>query len=237
MSGRGLQDVIVTVDVAIFSVQAGQLMLLLHQRKNAPCKGEWALPGGYVHDNEDADLATAARRTLGFKAGVDLPYMEQVTTVGNAQRDPRGWCVTVLYLATMSPKQVEQYQAQATVDNTQWLPLADVVVDTPLAFDHKGLIAKAKDALLNKAANSTVTAMLLPEEFTLNEYQHLYELVTEQSLDTKSFRRRILATDLLEETGEMQPGKTRSAKLYRVAAEVDTQSPTMFTRPTIGQRS
>ncbi|MDF0699310.1 NUDIX domain-containing protein [Rhizobium sp. MC63] len=48
---------------------AGPSVLLL-RRANASLSAEWALPGGWIHIDEDADLEAAARRVLKEKTGV-----------------------------------------------------------------------------------------------------------------------------------------------------------------------
>ena len=53
---------LLTVDMAIFSVQSGQLHVLLIQRSNFPAKDQWALPGGFVNLEQDTDLAASAQR-------------------------------------------------------------------------------------------------------------------------------------------------------------------------------
>ena len=57
----------------------------------------------------------------------------------------------------------------------------------------------------------------MPKAFTLTELQHLYELATRQVIDKRNFRKRILALDVIEPTGEeKREGPHRPAKLYRV---------------------
>jgi 8-oxo-dGTP diphosphatase len=45
--------------------------------------------------------------------------------------------------------------------------------------------------------------------------QKAYETVLGERLDKRNFRRRILQARVIEETGEMQSGEGRPAKLYR----------------------
>lgn len=230
-----LQNLVATVDVATFSMHGTQLQVLLIQRSNQPCQGEWALPGGFLHTNEDSDLVDAAQRMLGGKTGLLEPYLEQVASVGSAKRDPRGWSLTVLYMALMTPDQVQQYASSnpQRSENCQWVNVDDALSNYALAFDHQTLLRQARQRLADKASYSSLAAMLMPKQFTLNELQAVYEVLTEQKLDPKSFRRRMLASDFLQETGDMQAGRTRSAKLYRLS---DKQL-TLFKRVTRGQRS
>lgn len=74
---------------------APQVLLVL--RKNAPCKGAWALPGGFVDELEP--LRRAAERELQEETSVDPSkvLLSQFGTFGDPGRDPRGWTVTVGY--------------------------------------------------------------------------------------------------------------------------------------------
>ncbi|MGC1788439.1 MAG: NUDIX domain-containing protein [Terriglobales bacterium] len=47
----------VTVDIVIFTIQSGTLKVLLVKRAAAPFQGQFAIPGGFVHEDEDLDKA------------------------------------------------------------------------------------------------------------------------------------------------------------------------------------
>jgi 8-oxo-dGTP diphosphatase len=57
---------------------------------------------------------------------------------------------------------------------------------------------------------------LLPERFTLRQLQQVHETILANPLNKDSFRRRMLASGLLEATGEReQDVDHRPAELYR----------------------
>src|SRR5690349_14749164 len=90
---------IVTVDVVILSLRQATLQVALARREQAPHAGEWTLPGGWVHADEDADAVAAATRILRAKAGLDSPYLEQLQTFASRHRDARGWSVSIAHYA------------------------------------------------------------------------------------------------------------------------------------------
>jgi len=86
----------VTVDVVIVTREPTPRVLLIRRKKD-PFAGAWALPGGFVDANEP--LAAAAARELKEETGVDDVDLEQLAAFGDPGRDPRGWTVSVAFLA------------------------------------------------------------------------------------------------------------------------------------------
>jgi 8-oxo-dGTP diphosphatase len=199
----------VTVDCVVFGAADERLEVLLVRRGEAPFEDEWALPGGFVRPEED--LATAARRELVEETGVDLSYMEQLYTFGDPGRDPRGRVVTVAWLALVRPS-VHRLAPTTDAREAAWHPVAEL---PPLAFDHARILDVARERRYKPIGFD-----LLPEAFTLTELQRLYEVVLERDLDKRNFRRKVLATKLLLETGERRTGVAhRAPRLFRFDRE------------------
>src|ERR1700682_5705024 len=88
---------IASVDLVISALSETGLQVLLMKRGTEPFADHWALPGGWIHVDEDTDLDAAARRVLFDKTGVETPYLEQLRTFGGQSRDPRGWRLRIAY--------------------------------------------------------------------------------------------------------------------------------------------
>jgi len=199
----------VTVDVAIFTLRQNQLQVLLILRKHWPFEDMWALPGGFVRIDES--LETAARRELEEETGVRDVYLEQLYTFGHPDRDPRTRVITVAYFALVSSDQLELH-ADTDAADVGWFPATD---PPPLAFDHADILSYAVTRLRYKLEYSAVGFQLLPAEFTLTDLQTAYQIILDEQLDKRNFRRRILQAEILEETGDYRVGEHRPAKLYR----------------------
>lgn len=204
---------LITVDAVLFTYHEGCLKVLLVQRSNHPEQGKWGLPGGFVDPKQDATLEDTALRKLKEKTGIEPPYLEQLQTLGNAQRDKRGWSVTIAYTALMAFQACQAHVA--TVADAQWLAL-DTAAKMDLAFDHQNIIGLARERLRQKALYSIVPAYALPETFTLPELQELHEVLIGKTLQKKSFRRRIEQAELLIDTGEKRSEGGRPAALYKM---------------------
>ncbi|WP_019606612.1 NUDIX hydrolase [Teredinibacter turnerae] len=183
------------------------------ERRNHPDKGKWGLPGGFVDKQRDQNLVDTVLRKLKEKTGVVPPYVEQLQSFGNAERDKRGWSITICYTSLISYQSCGPHVD--TVSDAAWVPVQDVE-RLDLAFDHDEIIKLARERLRQKALYSIVPGYALPDKFTFSELQNLHEALIGKPLQKKSFRRRIEAANLLEDTGEKRTNKGPAATLYRL---------------------
>lgn len=222
-----------TVDVVLLSVVDGQLTTLLVRRTEHPHKGRLALPGGFVGMRESLDAA--AVRVLGDKVGLRGVFVEQLYTFGAPKRDPRTRVVTVAYYALVDAERFAH--AAAALPEVQTLP---VVVSWPdqqggpvevvdaegraraLAFDHADVLGMAVLRLRGKLGYSPIGFQLLPECFTMRQLQRVHEVALGHTINKDSFRRRMIASGELFDTGQRQQEVGhRPAALYRFARSDD----------------
>jgi 8-oxo-dGTP diphosphatase len=223
------QRPLASVDVVIFSVQEGHLRVLLVQRPataEEPYPKLWALPGGFVDIEKDQDLEHCAKRKLREKTGVEASYLEQLGSWGSATRDPRGWSATHVYFALMSGDDVKLHAGGNAAD-TRWMVIDGLRVKEKLGFDHAEILKSAVTRLRSKVEYTSLPAFLMPQEFTLTELQRIYETLLGRPIEKKSFRTRILATNLLEEIARRKEGANRPAKMYRLR---NRKQPVLFVR-------
>jgi 8-oxo-dGTP diphosphatase len=207
---------LVTIDVVILTLRDGHLQVLLMKRGAEPFAGWWALPGGYIHPQEDADLDHAARRILESKTGIRTPYMEQLQAFGDAQRDPRGWTATFAYFALIASDALVLKEG-ANADEVAWWPIKGDRANTSLAFDHARIVASAVARLRSKVEYTSLPAHLLPPKFTLPDLQRVYEQILGRGMDKSAFRKRMAEAAFLEPVpGEKRPASNRPAQLYRI---------------------
>jgi 8-oxo-dGTP diphosphatase len=185
------------------------LEILLIERGGEPFQGYWALPGGFVEHDEDVD--EAARRELEEETGVKGLSLEQLHTFGAPDRDPRGRVVTVAYY-TLVPASRLSPRAGDDAARAQWLD-ADSL--PRLAFDHADIVALARRRLSTDLERTTLAAPFLPKAFPLAELRALQELIRGQPIEPRSFRKRMLALELVEETGKLRTRGRQRVRLYR----------------------
>jgi len=212
---------LVTVDVVILGLREGELQVLLMKRAAAPFKGRWALPGGYIHPQEDADIEASARRILAEKTAIVTPYLEQLQAFGDQRRDPRGWTATFAYFALVAPEQLEPKHGANAAAVSWWTVQPQ---DRPtLAFDHAAIVDCAVARLRSKVEYTSLPVHLLPEKFTLPDLQRVYEQILGRKIDKSAFRKRMAEADFVEPVeGERRLASNRPAQLYRVKRGLKT---------------
>ena len=203
----------VTTDIVVFTLRNERLSVLLIRRARDPYAGYWALPGGFVEPDET--LERGALRELQEETGLTQVYLEQLYTFGEPQRDPRGRVISVAYLA-LAPLEALQPVAASDAAALDWFEAEHL---PEMAFDHRDILALARARLRAKLNYSTLAFKLLPETFTFHELQRVYEIIGEQVLDKRNFRKFIRSLNVLQETGETRRnGAHKPALLYRLAS-------------------
>lgn len=203
----------VTVDAIVFgySKQDGVSVLLI-QRKYDPYKNKWALPGGFVLEEESLEEAT--RRELQEETGIEVNYLEQLYTFGEPGRDPRQRIISVAYFGLVKTSQYQQLKASTDAENAQWFPLRK----TPaLAFDHQQILNTAVERLRGKLRYQPIGFELLDKKFPFSDLEKLYRDLLDKDINRRNFSKKILSFGLLEETGELSKpeGKGRPSKIYQ----------------------
>jgi len=121
-----------TTDCIVFS-KSGAAVLI--RRKNPPFQGQYALPGGFVDENETVE--TACVREAKEETNLELKNLRLVGVYSSPDRDPRGRTVSAAFLA-----EADLSHLQAGDDAAE----AELVCnweDEELAFDHAQILSDA----------------------------------------------------------------------------------------------
>jgi 8-oxo-dGTP diphosphatase len=201
----------VYVNIVVFTVDEGNVKVLLVQRKVAPYVGEWMLVGGAVYNNESTD--TAAARELKEKTGLENLHLEQFYTFNEPDRDPRMRMVSVAYIALIDKSKVEILQQTPKTLDAGWFDINNV---PNLAFDHNDMLKKSIKYLRKIVTDTNLVKDILTEKFTMPQLQKVYEIILNKKYDRRNFRRKFLSLGLIEKTGSQQDVKGhRPADYYR----------------------
>ena len=206
----------VTVDLVVLTIRDDTLVVLAVKRGVPPYRGRWALPGGFVR--EDEDLPDAARRELAEETGLsELPvHLEQLASYGAPRRDPRMRVVTVAYIALAA--ELPEPAAATDAADARWRPVAELLArPRRLAFDHAQILRDGVERARAKLEYSPLATAFCADEFTVAELRHVYEVVWSVPLDPRNFHRKVTGSPgFLVPTGRRTTRNGgRPAQLYR----------------------
>lgn len=121
----------IAADMAVFSVMGDgrenyrklpekKLKILLVERASQPCKGRWALPGGFCQKGEE--IYDTAQRELLEETQVTDAYLQLAGVFGEEGRDPRGWIISHTFIALIDG---EKYRVRAGSDawDARWFEI------------------------------------------------------------------------------------------------------------------
>lgn len=217
----------VSVDCVVFGFDNEKLnVLLIEQKLDEREKGQFALPGDLIVDEESLD--DAANRVLEDLTGISGVFLRQFQAFGDPnrvsdikdldflksyRRQPQARVITVAYLALVK---MDDFQPEASsfAESVFWQELETM---PSLAFDHNIILNEALDRLRDDFVNHRTGFELLPELFTLGHIQKLYEIILGKELDKRNFRKKILKEKLVTATNQKQTGVLhKPAILYRL---------------------
>jgi ADP-ribose pyrophosphatase YjhB (NUDIX family) len=193
----------------VFQVRDGVLEVLLWQRAKEPQEGAWSLPGGYLAPDET--LERSIRRHLAAKVDVrELAHLEQLETLSDPARDPRGRQLATAYLGL-----VPIDSDPAVPPDTRWHPVDRL---PRLAFDHRPIVIAGRERLRAKLSYTNLGFALAPKEFAISELRDVYAAALGHEVSATNLQRVLLRRGVLDPTGKRRsPGRSggRPAGLYR----------------------
>jgi 8-oxo-dGTP diphosphatase len=202
----------VATDCVIFGFDGIKLQVLLIERGIEPFKGKWALPGGFLRMDEDAEHG--AKRELKEETNLTANYIEQFYAFTSPNRDPRERTISIAYYALVK---IEEVIGGDDAARAQWFDMDDI---PELAFDHDQILSKATERLRERIHFQPVGFDLLPDKFTLKELQALYEAILGVTFDRRNFAKKMMHFDLIEQLDEtVWPTPKRRANLFRFNQE------------------
>jgi 8-oxo-dGTP diphosphatase len=198
------------VDLVVFGYQQQTLSVLLLNRKEAPFKDCWTLPGAFLQMDER--FRDTCSRVLKTKLGMDDVYLEQLYSFDEPERDPRGRVIAIAHYALINPSRVA-ISAGNMANDVQWF---DITALPALGFDHTVIFEQALQRLRSKITYFPVGFELLDDLFTMTELHELYECILDTTIDRRNFRRKILDSAYLINTGKKREGlQNRHPDLYQ----------------------
>lgn len=199
------------VDVLIFTIVDDTLKVVMIKRDEYPFMDCLALPGVFVGMEES--LEDAAKRGVKKETGLSDIHFEQLYTWGDVKRDPRMRIISVSYLAPVVYEQLCEKSEDGKID--EYLYSVDDILngEMEIAFDHREMIAYARDYIRKTVEDSDIAFNFVQERFTLPRLQKIYEILLGKDLYKANFRKKISV--MVKETQDYTTGDAhRPSKIY-----------------------
>lgn len=225
-----------SIDCVIFGYRDKQLNVLVPK---LDLRGDfWALPGGFIVQEESIDQA--AQRILEDRTGIRDIYLQQFRVFGEARRSNADllermselnkdklesvwfntkeleWItrrfVSIGYYALVDSRKVVP-RKNGIDESIGWYPVKQLPT---LIMDHNEIVAQALEALRSTIDQKLLAFNLLPETFTMKEVQELYEAIFDKPFARNNFQKKILDLNVLERLEKQYTGAANKAPyLYR----------------------
>lgn len=197
--------------VSVFTVENGNIKVLLMRKKTEPYRGYWILPSNILMNNQtiEGNIYSIINTRLGYP---DM-YLEQGHVFSNLDRDPDERVIGVSYIGLIDSKTLEIKKEERNDLELQWFNINDI---PKMGYDHEIIVKDNIKLLRKKLLNSKILKNLFPSDFTLPEIQKVYEQILGRELDRRNFRKKFINLGLVTDTGDKNiGGNGRPGKLYR----------------------
>ena len=185
--------------VALRCQSETDLEILLVERGNEPFRGCWALPGGFLEENED--LPDGASRELAEETGLRPAVFDPVGAWGTPGRDPRGRVVSIVYLAVAAPG-ASRVKGMDDAAKAAWHAVKEL---PQLAFDHAEIVPAALRHLRQRCSTTHMALAFLEKDFLPCNLAHLLSQLGAHMAHT--------ATDRLLAVANVEPAEGGAFRL------------------------
>lgn len=208
----------VHVLATIFTVEKGNVKVLLVKRDNEPFKDMWALVGGACYNNETLDQAI--KREIKEKINLENINLYKTGIFDDIHRSPvyRMFCVS--YIGIIDSKKVKINKITEKIKDAEWFLLDQV---PNLAYDGNKILENNLEELKNKIVSTDILKNFYSGTFTMPELLKTYEIILNKKIDRRNFRKKLL--NLVEEVNkEVKFLGNKPAKAYRFKKQIENKN-------------
>ena len=196
---------------SIFTVDNGEVKVLLINRKNEPFKNMWGLVGGALYNNEE--IEDGLKREIYEKTGIKEIDIYFSNIFSKVNRSPIMRMVAISYIGIVDNKKMDILKETLKTNNADWFSIKNIPT---LAYDHNEIIDSSLESLKELIIDTNILKVLFSDKFTIPELQSVYEIILGQELDRRNFRKKLLLDEIIVDTNKYKNYKGKKpAKLYR----------------------
>lgn len=191
----------------IYTEDEGKLKVLLKKNEEEPYKGYWIIPGEKLTD--ETTLEDNPKLVFNNITNINI---DDIRPAGIYREiDTENERIIELTYITITDKNVVDLKKE---ESSEWFDIDEL---PKIGYNHSEIIEKATHDIKEKIIynSDNIILELFRNDFTLSELQTFYENITGKSVDRRNFRKKLLAQNLVIDTGEKTTVSAgRPGKLY-----------------------
>lgn len=208
-----------------FDRQHLALQVLLVKRRAHPFRGLWALPGGFLQQDESIEEALVREVKEETHLNISHDRTQLLPAISTPHRDPRMWVITNPSIVLFNPLESQHAIAGDDAQDTRWFTVTmdqneQIEINAQLAFDHIDIIKSALQSLkrsLNLKLFDTIAPLLGARPFTLQMLQKLIGSIDAKfaSMPSSNFYSWTKSTLVATNESVKRPTPGRRRKTYQ----------------------
>lgn len=195
---------VIEVLVNICAASDGKLKIFLRHKQNDPYRGYWLLPGNIL--SNDQTLEESADNTIVTATNFPSVFLIEGKTFSDLDRDPLERIIACTFIGI----------TVKSLTNNPEMKWFDINELPKMAYDHEAIAKENIEELKGQILinHNNILLKLFPNDFTLSELQHFFEYIMGRELDRRNFRKKLIDSKIVIETGEKINTAGRPSKLY-----------------------
>ena len=182
---------------SIFTIDKGEIKVLLIKRNNEPFKDKWALVGGAMYNNEL--IEAAALRELKEKTNIDNIELTFAGVEDAIDRSPLLRMFAFSFIGLVDNEKVRLLKETSKTKDADWFSINNI---PELAYDHNKVLSQSIEKLKDMIISSNILKKLYPNGFTIPEIHKVYENILGVEIDRRNFRKKLISQNIIVDTNE-----------------------------------
>ncbi len=196
--------------IGIFTVEDGEIKILLTKQNQEPYKGHWILLGKDLDELET--LEDNVKSVIVNQAGLPNINDEQCRVFSSLARNPEKRQIAVTFIGLVDNVTVKLKTINTNLE-LAWFNMKNL---PKMGFDHNEILEYMINVIKQKVKHLEIMKAFFPSEFTIPDLQKTYENLAFTQLDRRNFRKKLFDLNIIENTGHKRERSLgRPAKLYK----------------------
>lgn len=206
--------------INLFTIENGMIKILLLKRTEEPFKNYWFLPSNLLMTSET--IEECAKATVYEYTNFEYIDLIQCNIFSQIDRLPNERIIANSLIGIVPNIVLNHHRYRKNIE-CKWFPINDI---PKTVYDHTKIIEDAITFLKKQICDHHLIQNFLEEDFTLPELQSIYECAYGKKLDRRNFRKRMLATGKIIDSGEKVKKETgRPPRLYHFCEKENHMNP------------